>query len=84
MNFINYSEWLFSLINFIDYGLFRSHGVTTLISSVSDEQNILDKSQRNQDTGLELCSEILRRPSLVGILFKQLLLELSHPVLALL
>ena len=40
---------------------FLSHGVTTLISSVSDEQNTLAKNQRNR-TGLEFCSEILMRP----------------------
>ena len=39
------------LDNSTDYSLFQSHGVTTLISSVSDKQNILAKSQKDQSSG---------------------------------
>ena len=60
---MKYQVWLFYLGKFLTLqDVSITTAVTTLISSVSEEQDILAKNQRNP-TRLEFCSEIFRRPS---------------------
>ena len=71
------------LINFIGYRLFNFDNyvhrwVATLISSVSDEQDVLANNQRNRNE-LEFCSEIWRRLSQVDITFQAAFIRIVTP-----